>query len=463
MELRSSFEQVAWPAVTTGFAAEVMALQRQFDATQWWPPARLRAAQFRQLGLLVAHAAREVPFHAKRLREAGIDPDAELTQEAWARLPVLTRREVQSEGEALHAKTPPAYGRIGEAATGGSTGVPVRVRKTGLDTLLWNAIHIREEIWHRDDPLGTVARILGAPGHLTPQQAAAMELPEGLMLPDWGPPTALLWRTGPMALVSSMMPMPDQAAFLLRLQPDYLFTTPSTLRLLLAHCREAGLSLRSLRSVWTVREVVDDTLREACRTVFGCRIVHNYTAGEVGYIALQCPAGEHFHVQSEVVLLEVLDAAGRACQPGEIGRVVLTPLHNFAMPLLRYEIGDEAEPGGPCACGRGLPVLTRIVGRTLDHVALPSGRRRRLDTGHYVMSKIPAIREYQIVQRSVQRIEVLLVVSQPLTEHEEQAVYAILTEEIGPEFRYELRYCELIARTAQGKLRPFISEVKLPE
>jgi phenylacetate-CoA ligase len=462
MELRTSFEQAAWPAVATGFAAEVMALQRQLDATQWWPPARLRAAQFRQLRLLVAHAAREVPFHAKRLREAGIDPDAELTEEVWARLPVLTRREVQREGEALHAKTPAALGHITEAATGGSTGVPVRVRKTALDNLLWNAIHIREEIWHRDDPLGTVARILGVPGHFTAEQAAAMESPEGLMLPDWGPPTSLLWRTGRMALVSSMMPMPDEAAFLSRLRPDYLFTSPSTLRLLLAHCREVGLSLPSLRSVWTVREVVDDTLRETCRTVFGCRIVHNYTAAEVGYIALQCPACEHFHVQSEVVLLEVLDAAGRACQPGEIGRVVLTPLHNFAMPLLRYEIGDEAEPGGPCACHRGLPVLVRIVGRTLDHVALPSGRRRRLDTGHYVMANIPAIREYQIVQRTVQRIEILLVVSRPLAEDEKQAVYAILTKEIGPEFRFELRYCESIARTAEGKLRPFISEVPLP-
>jgi len=462
MELRASFDQVAWPAVMAGFAAELMALQLQFDATQWWSPAQLRAHQFRQLRLLLAHAAREVPFHAKRLRQAGIDLEAELTEQAWARLPVLTRRDVQREGSNLHAKTPAAFGRINETASGGSTGVPVRVRKTALDNLLWNAIHVREEIWHREDPRGTMARIRGFPGHFTPEQIDAMKSPDGLILPDWGPPTSLLWQTGRVGLVSYMMPIPDQAAFLLRLRPDYLFTNPSNLRLLLAHCREAKLLLPSLRSVWTLSEVVDDTLRDACRVVFGCRIVHNYTTAEAGYIALQCPDCDNFHVQSEVVLLEVLDAAGRPCPPGAIGRVVVTPLHNFAMPLLRYEIGDEAELGGPCACGRGLPVLTRIVGRTLDYVTLPSGHRRRVDTGNYAMSNIPAIREYQIVQRSPQRIEVLLVVSRPLTGDERQAVRAILAKEVGTEFRFELSYRDSILRTAEGKLRPFISEVPPP-
>jgi phenylacetate-CoA ligase len=206
-------------------------------------------------------------------------------------------------------------------------------------------------------------------------------------------------------------------------------------------------------------EVVDDALRETCREVLGCRIVHNYTAGETGYIALQCPDHDHFHVQSEVMLVEILDAVGRPCPPGEIGRVVVTPLHNFAMPLLRYEIGDEAVFGDICGCGRGLPVLTRIVGRVLDYVMLPSGRRRRVDTGHVAMAKIAAIREFQLIQRSVERIEVLLVVARPLDNDEERAVRATLLKEVGSEFRFDLTYRESIARTAEGKLRPFISEV----
>jgi phenylacetate-CoA ligase len=87
-----------------------------------------------------------------------------------------------------------------------------------------------------------------------------------------------------------------------------------------------------------------------------------YSANETGYLALQCPLSGHYHVQSETVLVEVLDEVGRACRPGETGAVVVTPLQNFAMPLLRYSLGDFAEVGSPCACGRHLPVLKEILG-----------------------------------------------------------------------------------------------------
>src|SRR6185295_14515719 len=96
---------------------------------------------------------------------------------------------------------------------------------------------------------------------------------------------------------------------------------------------------------------------------WGVGVVDVYSSEECGQIALQCPEHEQYHVQSESVLVEVLDDEGRPCAPGTIGRVVLTTLQNFAMPLIRYDIGDFAEPGPACPCGRALPVLTRIVGR----------------------------------------------------------------------------------------------------
>ncbi len=460
-ELVASIEQVAWPAVSTGMAAQLLALQRQFDATQFWPPERLRAQQFRQLRLLVAHAARSVPFHAARLRAAGIDPDAELTEAAWARLPVLARQDVQREDARLHAAGVPAtHGKISETTTGGSTGVPVRVRKTALDQLLWNALHVREEIWHREDPGGTIARVRALPGHFTPAQMAAVQSPDGLTLPDWGPPANLLWRTGRLTVIDYKKPIPEQAAFLQRLRPDYLLTNPSNLQLLLWHFRAEGMALPGLRAVWTSGEMVPEGLREDCRAVLGVRIVDNYTAGECGYMALQCPEHEElFHVQSEAVLLEVLDEHDRPCEPGQVGRVVVTPLHNFAMPLLRYAIGDEAEPGGACACGRGLPVLRRLVGRTLDHLTLSDGARRRVNFGHGRLSQVVAIREFQVAQTALGRIEVRIVAARPLTEAEERLVRAVMQVEFGEGFRIELQYHDAIPRTAAGKLRPFISEM----
>ncbi len=373
---------------------------------------------------------------------------------------MLTRKDLQREGPRLHAKHVPAsHGAVHEVTSGGSTGIPVRVRKTALQELLWNAVHIREEIWHRDDIGGTIARLRGVPGHFTPAQMAQVRSPDGLVLPDWGPPTSLIWRTGKIAIIDFTMPIPGQAEFLRRLNPDYIFTNPANLRLLIAHCRDHPITLPALRSIWTLSEIVDTALRETCRAVFGVGIVDNYTASETGYMALQCTEHPHYHVQSELVLLEVLRPDGAPCVPGETGRVVVTPLHSFAMPLLRYEIGDEAEQGAPCSCGRGLPVLTRIVGRSLDTLALPDGRRRRTDFSHYRLSRVLPVQEYQLIQRSLQRLEMLLVVSRPLTETEEAEIRDALEVEFGNDFRIDLTYVPAIARTAAGKLRPFISDL----
>jgi phenylacetate-CoA ligase len=241
---------------------------------------------------------------------------------------------------------------------------------------------------------------------------------------------------------------------------EYLFTFPSNLRLILAHCRDAGITIPSLRSVWTFSEMVDDSTRALCREVLGVRIVHNYSSAETGYIALQCPECDAFHVQSEFVLFELLDEVGRACPPGQIGRVVITPLHNFAMPLLRYELGDEAEFGGPCPCGRGLPVLARIVGRIVDYLTLPFGRKRRLDYDHARLARIAPLREYQFIQHTRRRIEVLLVLARDLTPQEDSELHAVLDATFGM-FSIEITRCESIPRTAAGKLRPFLS--KLPQ
>ena len=384
MQFRSVIEHNAWPAVATGLAAEIMALQRQLDATQWWPPEQLRAHQFQQLRLLLIHAAAQVPFQAQRLRQAGIDPAAEITESTWSRIPILTRRDVQELGDELNARSvPPSHGAVSNATSGGSSGVPVRVRKTALENLFWNALHVREEIWHRDDPLGLIARVRRVPPGVTPEQRDLIESGQGLVLPDWGPPTSLLWKTGQIVLLDDRVPIPEQVASLQEMQPTYLHSFPSNLRLLLAHCRETGVRVPSIRSVWTMSETVDPTMRELCCEILGAASSTTTPARKPATWRCNVPSGEHFHVQSEALYLEVLRPDGQPCEPGEIGRVVVTPLHNFATPLLRYEIGDEAEFGGPCPCGRGLPVLRRIVGRTFEYVTLPSGRRRRVDTGYY--------------------------------------------------------------------------------
>jgi phenylacetate-CoA ligase len=160
--------------------------------------------------------------------------------------------------------------------------------------------------------------------------------------------------------LSIAAPASEKARWLHRCDPDYLLTYPSNLTALVPAMREAGLRLTRLREIVTMAELLPPETRTLVREAWGVPIRDTYSAKEVGYMALQCPEHEHLHVQSEVALVEVLDETGRPCTPGQIGRVIVTPLHNFAMPLIRYEIGDYSEVGPPCACGRGLPVLTRV-------------------------------------------------------------------------------------------------------
>src|SRR6185312_7578839 len=124
----------------------------------------------------------------------------------------------------------------------------------------------------------------------------------------------------------------------------------------------------------------------------GIPLVDCYGCQEAGYVAIQCPEYAHYHVQGEMSLVEVLREDGAPCRPGETGRVVITPLHSFAMPLLRYDLGDYAEVGEPCPCGRGLPVLRQIYGRKKETLTLPSGERRySVFTSHVFAALRPVV------------------------------------------------------------------------
>lgn len=184
-----------------------------------------------------------------------------------------------------------------------------------------------------------------------------------------------------------------------------------------------------------------------------------YSAQEVGYIALQAPGQDHYLVQAENVLVEVLDDADRPCAPGQVGRVVVTALHNFATPLIRYDIGDFAEVGPASPCGRGLPVLTRILGRTRSMVTLPNGDRFWPFLRLAAFLEAAPVRQFQVVQKNLQRIELRLAVERPVTDEEEQRLRGIVQASLRHPFEVDIVYMPDIPRSAGGKYEDFRSEV----
>ena len=444
---------IAWPALPSPQAARYLALLQQLDRSQWWPAETLRAWQMRQLGGLLAHAAKTVPFYGDRLRAAGFVPGKPVTSEVWARIPILTRAEVQNAGAALHSTAlPPGHGPTAKIASSGSTGRPIESLSTQVTQTFWNAFTLRDHLWHGRDFRGKLASIRAF-------ATGVGRFPKGVRNANWGGAVATIYPSGPAVGLSVVTPIAQQAEWLARVKPDYLLTFPSALRALIRHCQDNRIELARLRQVRTISEVLTPETRSACRAVLGAEVVDAYSANELGYMALQCPEHEHYHVQSEGVLLEILKEDGSPCAAGETGRVVVTGLHNFAMPLIRYELGDWAEAGRPCSCGRGLPVIARVLGRVRNMLRLPGGGQVWPLIGEPSYIQIPAIRQYQIVQTSLERLEVKLVTAEPLTGEDEAKLREIILTRLGHPFDIVLTYHDDIPRGAGGKFEDFKSEI----
>jgi phenylacetate-CoA ligase len=451
--LKSSIPGLAWPAVPSAAVARKLALLQQLDQSQWWPAATLRTQQDRQLSVLLRHAAASVPFYRERLAGIGLRPGRAPAPEAWTRIPLLRREDIQQAGTALHSQALPAGHRpLQKIVTSGSTGKPVEVLTTRVTRLFWEAFTLRDYHWHRRDLSGALAAIRSFP------DGKAL-YPDGARGRNWAPVVGAVYHTGPAYGLAMTTSAENQAEWLRRSRPNYLIIYPSALAELIRCCEDQGVAFPELREVCTLAEAVSPELRAACRETLGVPLTDTYSAQEIGYLALQCPDHDHYHVQSEGVFLEVLDQAGRPCEPGATGRVVVTSLHNFATPLIRYEIGDYAELGAPCPCGRGLPVLTRILGRVRNMVTLPNGERYwpSITAGRY--AAIAPIRQMQMVQKSQERIEVKLVIDRPLTPEEARQLRELIHLRIRYPFEIDVTYHDEIPRGPGGKYEDFKSEL----
>lgn len=444
---------MAWPAIPTGTTATLLAIQYQLEQSQWWPPELLEATQLRQLGVLLQHCWNTVPFYRDRLESAGWTPSSRLDSALWRRLPLLAREDIQAAGTALHSTAlPKGHGRTHTIKTSGSTGTPVAVVKTAAEGLYWHAFVLRDHLWHGHDFSRRMAAIRVL------EESAALP-PNGMQQRSWGSATGRTYRTGPAFGLSITATTRQQLAWLRRVRPGYLLTLPSAARAMAQLAIDEGVTLNGLQAVLTMGEVCSPDVRAAIREAWNVPVHDAYSSQEVGYMALQCPEHEHYHLQCESALVEVLDDAGQPSAPGRLGRIVATPLHNFAMPLIRYDIGDYAEIGAPCSCGRGLPVVTRIAGRVRNMLRLPDGGLIWPLLASQDYRDVAPIRQAQIAQIAPDRLEARLVPERPLTADEETALRDKINARIGHVFEIGFVYPTEIPRGPSGKYEDFRCEL----
>lgn len=449
--LGSVLPGIEWPGIPPASFQAVLALLAQLERTQWWSPERLAGHQLRQARSLLHHARTTTEWYGRRL--AGVDLDR-LDSEAWLRIQILTRQELQANGPALESRAVPAqHGTVDTVTTSGSTGMPITVRRTGFNSVMWSTLTLREVLWHRKDTTAKLAIV---------RHGENAPWPKGKIAKGWGPWSGLCGPLGDVGVLDIATTIRRQLEWLAEFDPAYLLTYPTNLQHLVEESERSGIRLRSLRGVTTLSELLRQEVRDLVRQGWGVPVQDLYSAQEIGYMALQCPENEHYHVQSEATWVEVLDEAGRPCAPGQVGRVVLTPLHSFATPLVRYEIGDLAEVGPPCSCGRGLPVLSRILGRARNSLVLRDGGRRYPHFGTRVLAaKTDIVVQYQIVQTTLDDVEVRMVLARDPLEPE-----ARLLEEhfqgVLPEYRVRIVRVAELPRSRGGKFEDVICLVKPP-
>jgi phenylacetate-CoA ligase len=386
-----------------------------------------------------------VPYYRGLL--GGLADTAALDPDSYRSLPVLKKTAVRENEAAMTAvRLPAEHGPTAESRTTGSTGIPLRILRTRLDNFFASALVIRDHLLHGRDLSRKLGTIRGG-------------LQESSQ-PGWGI-INVAFATGPGCAIPLEAGVERHLDWLLREEPAYLLATPRNLHALVMLSRERGTRPRHLVEVMTFGAMIPADLRDIVRDTWGVPVVDTYSCGEAGTLAAQCPGHLHYLVQAENVYLEVLREDGSACRPGETGRVVITPLHNFAMPLIRYELGDYAELGGPCPTGRGLPTLTKIAGRVRNMLRAPNGRR--------LFASIPAdlwldsapIRQARLVQRTLPAIEVQFVMDRQLTAGEAAKLSTALRGHLGYPFQIVFNRVEEIERQPGGKFEDVLS--LLPE
>ena len=412
--------------------------------TERWGAESLAALQVRQAAELVRYAQKFSLLYKDRLTGVAVARGVGLTSEEFGAIPILTRVEVQNAKSSLFTtKLPRGHGPAFEVYTSGSSGRPVHVKSTRYSSLFNAAATSRGHRWFARDLAGanvTIQVVSNDKGRFRNKGWAA-------------------GSSGPSHVYSNRIPVNQLYNWLLHDDPHYLQCHPSILQELIHRSVDVGTKPARLRDVRSMGEILDPGLRALCQREWGVPVRDNYSCEELGTLALTCPEHDHLHIQSERVLVEILNDENCICAPGEVGRVVVTGLVNFAMPLIRYELGDRAIAGAPCPCGRGLGVIERIIGWERLPVILPSGDRLFpvLDAEPLLLKS--GVRQYQLVQTSVEEIDIKLVADQPLSEPEEVGIAAHLQRNFGHPFRFKFIYVDEIPREPSGKFQIFKSEL----
>lgn len=359
--------------------------------SQWFSPEQVKAIQKDRLERLLNYAYEHVPHYRIRLRDAGLLNGKRIRLDQFRSLPILDKPTIRAnfgaltsdEATKLHAKT---------NKTSGSTGEPLvflqdreGVRITGGATL-----RLFYE-WHGIQPGDREIRLWGLERDLFYRDRFTLG-----SIREWFSGIRMLnaFRMTPERMTAYISGINTYRPRLLRGYSANLFE-------LAQFAEENGLEIFSPDVVISSAGTLYPGLRQKMESVYGASVFNHYGAREMHNMAMECSAGG-FHMSAFTHFFEVLDDHNEPCPPGVEGNLVVTSLFNYAMPLIRYSIGDRGIfSNETCRCGRGLPLLEKVSGRRVDCLWTREGR---IVPGEYFIYLLAVhlednpIAKYQVVQ-----------------------------------------------------------------
>ena len=389
-------------------------LLRQLQIFERLDLASQEKAQLERLKKLLLHAQRFNPFWRNFLGTLDYLSCQRLPN-LLERLPILTRIQAQEQFEAMASLEPgmsPTDLRV--VSSSGSTGVPVRILKSKIHQgPLDSAYALLQTQWHHLDPNSSIAFLgFGI---------------KNARYPSWGQSfEGLHYQGAYLARNISQSSLQSHLDWLIKERPAYLKASPFLVAQLAHLALEQGVNL-PLKAVLSQSEKVSSMHRSLCREAFGAPIIDRYSSEETGLIALQCPIHEHFHVLNASVIVEIVDEAGRPCESGVVGRALITSLASYAMPIIRYDLGDFVSWGKSCDCGITLPVISKLWGRVRNAVIHADNTTHPMGFLGDELSRILNIVEFRILQYPGKELDLELVCKEPLSAVEISKIKDIFT------------------------------------
>jgi len=406
--------------------------------------------QNRRVRAIVAHAYETVPYYREVMDSSGLTPGDFRTADDLSRLPILSGPQLISAPERFLSNRY-ARGRNLQLRSTGSTGPPKYVYYDPVALFLAMAHGHRRRV--------ALAHYVGRSFGYKQMSARS---PQGVvsLLMDyfqahaWIPRKVDLKRCN----LSTRDSFEENIARINAFKPDVFTTFGSYAGAIFRRAWEAGLYIFRPKVVLYGGDAMAPENRRLIETEFRVPVLSSYQAVEALNLAYQCERREGLHIHLDELAVRVVDSNGNTLGPETPGEIVISNLTNRATVLLNYKLGDLVRLNSlPCPCGRTLPTLELLEGRTGDMVILPEGRALPADEVLAPLLYVPGIVQVQLTQEELRHFSLLAVCAAVADwEQVRQGLDSALRSELGDEITVEIMRVDAIPPGPGGKVSPFV-------